>query len=514
MKAFKLLLVAVFFLSYGCQKNEASEEKSIVFEINSAAPQQVIHNFGASDAWSCQFVGRNWPLEKRDQIADLLFSREFDQDGNPKGIGLTLWRFNIGAGSAGQGAASDIGDEWRRAESFLASDGTYDWGKQQGQRWFLNAAKEKGVEQFVAFVNSPPVNFTRNGKAYAGGGAQTNLKQEAVGVFADFLVRVLTHFEEQGISFDYISPVNEPQWDWDNAGQEGSPYLNSELADLVRTLNQALQEEGLATKIELPEAARIIDLYQNDLLPGRDDQLRAFFDPQSDYYLGGLSHVAQKVAAHSYFTTFPAATLKETRQSLNESITALNPEIEFWMSEYCILEDNSTIKGNGRDLGMNPAIYMAKVIHHDLVDAHANAWHWWLAVSPYDYKDGLVYIDHDKNDGAIYESKMLWTLGNYSLFVTPGMRRIGVQSAGGAAGQEGLLVSAFAGEGKIVAVIINSGYNEESVKLDFPEGEAGQFRMYVTSSASGDDLAYKGLVEISQPVELASRSVTTLVYEE
>src|SRR5690606_1413546 len=128
MKAFKLLLVAVFFLSYGCQKNEASEEKSIVFEINSAAPQQVIHNFGASDAWSCQFVGRNWPLEKRDQIADLLFSREFDQDGNPKGIGLTLWRFNIGAGSAGQGAASDIGDEWRRAESFLASDGTYDWG--------------------------------------------------------------------------------------------------------------------------------------------------------------------------------------------------------------------------------------------------------------------------------------------------------------------------------------------------------------------------------------------------
>jgi hypothetical protein len=27
----------------------------------------------------------------------------------------------------------------------------------------------------------------------------------------------------EGIEFDYISPFNEPQWDWENGNQEGTP---------------------------------------------------------------------------------------------------------------------------------------------------------------------------------------------------------------------------------------------------------------------------------------------------
>ena len=42
---------------------------------------QTIHGFGASDAWSTQFVGKNWPLNKREAIADLLFSNNFDTQG-------------------------------------------------------------------------------------------------------------------------------------------------------------------------------------------------------------------------------------------------------------------------------------------------------------------------------------------------------------------------------------------------------------------------------------------------
>ena len=52
---------------------------------------QTIDGFGASDAWRAQFVGKNWPLEKRNQIADLLFSQELDEAGNPLGIGLSIW---------------------------------------------------------------------------------------------------------------------------------------------------------------------------------------------------------------------------------------------------------------------------------------------------------------------------------------------------------------------------------------------------------------------------------------
>jgi hypothetical protein len=42
-----------------------------------------------------------------ERIADLLFSREIDSQGRPKGIRLSIWRFNIGAGTAEHGEASD-----------------------------------------------------------------------------------------------------------------------------------------------------------------------------------------------------------------------------------------------------------------------------------------------------------------------------------------------------------------------------------------------------------------------
>ena len=42
------------------------------------------------------------------QIADWLFSTENDANGQPKGIGLSLWRFNVGAGSTEQGENSQM----------------------------------------------------------------------------------------------------------------------------------------------------------------------------------------------------------------------------------------------------------------------------------------------------------------------------------------------------------------------------------------------------------------------
>src|SRR5687767_4411275 len=82
---------------------------------------QTIRHFGASDAWACQFAG-NWPEAKKNAMADWLFSMDTLKDGSAKGIGLTMWRYNIGAGSAAQGDSSGIKDEWRRAAAFDAND--------------------------------------------------------------------------------------------------------------------------------------------------------------------------------------------------------------------------------------------------------------------------------------------------------------------------------------------------------------------------------------------------------
>jgi hypothetical protein len=54
---------------------------------------QTMHSFGASDCWSIAMVGKYFPQEKKNKIAEWLFSQEVDAQGNPKGIILVSLRF-------------------------------------------------------------------------------------------------------------------------------------------------------------------------------------------------------------------------------------------------------------------------------------------------------------------------------------------------------------------------------------------------------------------------------------
>ena len=67
-----------------------------IYVVDTQTTYQQIDNFSASDAWSMHIIGK-WPQEKQNQVADWLFSTENDANGKPKGIGLSLWRFNVGA---------------------------------------------------------------------------------------------------------------------------------------------------------------------------------------------------------------------------------------------------------------------------------------------------------------------------------------------------------------------------------------------------------------------------------
>ena len=128
---------------------QAAQEGTTRYTILTQSPEQHIQHFGASDAWSMQFLGL-WSEKQQEQIADWLFSTENDALGKPKGIGLSIWRFNLGAGSEEQGEASQI-QPGTRTQCFLNADGTYDWSKQAGQRKFLKLAKQRGVPYFLAF---------------------------------------------------------------------------------------------------------------------------------------------------------------------------------------------------------------------------------------------------------------------------------------------------------------------------------------------------------------------------
>ena len=174
---------------------------------------QTIQDFGASDCWTADFVGKYFSDAEKEKSARWLFSREFDVNGNPEGIGLSVWRINLGAGSAEQGDGSGIDDITRRGYCYLDAKGTYDWTKSAGQQYFMQQAKKYGVDHYLLFCNSAPVQFTKNGKACANAGEKgCNLNDNHYGDFASFLTTTTKHFIDEGYNITLISPVNEPQY--------------------------------------------------------------------------------------------------------------------------------------------------------------------------------------------------------------------------------------------------------------------------------------------------------------
>ncbi|GAB3902869.1 glycoside hydrolase family 30 protein [Larkinella knui] len=480
---------------------------------------QTIHSFGASDCWSAKFIGTWRDETKKNQIADLLFSLDTLANGQPKGIGLSLWRVNIGAGSFEQKDSSAIRDEWRREECFLTPDGRYDWSKQAGNQWFLQAAKKRGVRYTLGFTNSPPVQMTRNGKAFSPGGKSFNLKPAALGPFADFLATVADHFK-----LDYLSPINEPQWDWTagkngKANQEGSPAENTDIAAVARALSEKLAAGKARTTVVTGEAGQLDYLY-GKAESGRGNQLDYFFRQPTS--LAKLPNVEPIWTYHSYFSTCRDSALVAMRQTVAQRVKTIgNPQL--WQSEFGVLGDIcGQYNGSPRHTDIAYGLYVAKVIHHDLTLANVTSWQWWLAINPYDYSDGLVYINgpdgtykahnNARHDGQVIDSKQLWALGNYARFVRPGMKRVAVRIGTASnpvteAGQ--CMVSAYkdSRRNQIVLVCINMTSDTQPLVLPGLKIRKNQWAGYTTS-------ATKTLTRSTVPtnqVRLEPKSVLTLV---
>ena len=480
---------------------------------------QRIDNFGASDCWTAQMLS-HFSDAKREQIADWLFSTAVGANGQPKGIGLSLWRFNVGAGSAEQGKASNISDARHRTECFLLPDGHYDWSRQAGQRWFLQAAKRRGVGHFLAFCNSAPVTLTDNGLANNKGRPKDgsyNLRPDRYEAFADFLATVLAEVgTREGIRFDAVSPFNEPEWEWDTPKQEGSPARAGDIAKLVRSLDRKLTERRLDTKILVTESGKTDYLIQAKTdRPAQDNQIEELFGPASPNRIGGLPHVPRLVAGHGYWTTAPNDVLRAKREALREKLAA--HRLGYWQTELCIMGNDKEIGGGGgRDLTMKTALYVARIIHYDLCVAQASAWQWWLGVTWGNYRDGLVYVrpNAEVSDGEITDSRLLWALGNFSRFIRPGAVRLGVSGQlADVDDPEGLMISAFLHEeGRLLTVVmVNMADSPCSMRLAVPGLSVRRGCVYLTSDLAGAQLQPQADADPLVGYEVPARSVATWV---
>ena len=476
IRLISLLMLLSFLLPGSCLAAET-------LTIDESVTHQTIESFGTSGAWWSQYVGlwddkyQNTQVSNRSRIATLLYHPVY-------GIGLTNYRYNLGAGSADSGLGS-YSDPNRRAQSFEISPGVYDFSKDEGAQWFLKEVVRLGCEEVVLFFNSPLERLTISGTAQVLKGAKSNIEPENYAEWAKYACDVTEYFLSQGVPVKFISPINEPQWEWTD-GQEGCHYEPSQIAGVYLAFLEEKEKRPALAGVELsgPESGEWggqTPQYVSALLG--DEKLRAHFTA---------------VDCHSYWSN------TQSKASFRNFMDVLYPDVKIRMSEWCEMV-------NGTDLTMDSAIHLAQCVQEDLTVLNAVSWCTWVGVSPGGYRDGLIHAaENGTGEKSIVPLKRLWAYGNYTRYIRPGFVRVETSGA------KGLDPIAFKGERdskqQLVIVLINDGYRPQTVKL------SGDFSAYtamqVHETSANRDLArtYSGAVK--DELTLPMQSVVTIVMSE
>lgn len=484
-------------------------EKSVV--IDASQHFQTMKGFGASDCWLADYIGKFW-TRQREEISQLLFSTEMT-NGKPQGIGLSMWRTNVGGGTAQQGEASGIKDKTRRADSYLNTDLQFDWNRCEGQRYFLNQARDIGCCSIVMFSNLPPVHIS-----FPSGSFKDKHKLDE---FADYLAKVAAHYIESGYHVTHISPFNEPQYNWEG-GQEGIGWQNVEAAQLIRSLDRTLTEHQLDIDILPGEAGDWEYLYKSKGDPGRSNVIADFFTENSPNYIGNLAHVPPLICAHSYWTDGSWNKMRLVRSEVESA--ARNYGLELWQTEWSMLGDGySTDEFPGFDKAseMDIAMYMSKVIHNDLTVANVRSWSYWtvMDVPHWGHKNRFLLISLTpgsgewgdiEQEGSYSPTSTLWVLGNYSRFIRSDYQRIGMTYDESIS----FFGSSWISPDKREIVSVISNHSDKFIRLSETHhcwsGNVSAVNLYTTTS-------HKQLTPSTfkdgEQIVLDPESVTTIVYK-
>lgn len=424
---------------------------SIKITVNPSEKFQTMQGFGASGAWWAQEVG-GWdnidPISGkpvRDRISELLHSKE-------NGIGLQIYRYNIGGGSANSGN----GDFWnplRRAETFEVAEESYDWSRDKNAVYMMKQAVKDGAQEVILFVNSPPERLTINHKAYLDKNFRPNIKKKNCAAFGKYVADITEHFVQEGVPVKYVSPVNEPQWKW-TGGQEGCHYRPWGVHWAMRATADELEKRPALKTVKLsgPENGDIRffnKIYIRWIL--NDKVIRRNMDC---------------IDVHSYFSNVKIPLIKGWLNErtgflrrFNKWMAKTYPEFPLKMSEW-------THMVGGRDKGMDSALEFAKIMIEDISIMNAVSWQHWIAVSEVDFCDGLIYINLD--DKTFEMTKRYYATGNISLFVQPGAQRIEVSLD-----NKDLQILAFVHNGTITVFVANP--TDSDIVCDFGAGKADMF---------------------------------------
>ena len=454
----------------------------------SPAGSQTIANIGASGAWWVNDLNSFAPKVQA-QAAQLLFSRS--------GLQLSSYRYNIGGGGTGVSPAD------RAPQTFLQSDGGYNWSLDPGGQYFLKAAAKDGVPDLIGFVNSAPASMTTNGQSCSG-----YLSAGSEAAYGAYLATVVKHFDGQGVHLNYVSPMNEPD-STTGCGQETMLVPVSQRGAVVRAVGSALVAQNTGAKVIADESSLLSEFNSNTET--------WFYEPGTAQYIAALAH-------HTY---------DDPGDGTMEQAAAVGRQTgePTWATEICCFDSGGGWSG-GYDPGIDSALAMSQIIYNDFTVTHDSAFQWWEALSnamgcdpkadascagstnSAGWNDGLIYYDPNfATDGnqQLYLTKRYYALAQYSKYVRPGAV---LHNALGA--PSGVQVSAYQ-SGKNWTVVVNN-QNTTASPLSLNVGSAqglsatGAYRTSATQNlATVADPAVSGATVTDQ---LPAQSITTYTFRQ
>lgn len=518
-----IIIAAILFLLYYffgvvgiSEKHEYPTSQAVISNtgtnktvIDEKVTYQTINGFGASACWWGQDVGK---FENRDKIMSLLYNKN-------NGIGLNIYRYNLGAGSAGD---KHISIANRQTECFLNKDGTYNFSADASAQKALQSAKSACGDNLrvTLFANSPPVSMTKNGAGYGSPLKDdeewvTNMDSTKYSAYADYLYKCTEYFVSEGYRVTDVSPANEPQYSWAatynddgtySAGQEGCHYSKTEVRDLMNVMVDRFSGSELETKNDVR-----VSMFESGSAEGKGSSCTAYVDcilgkgPKYAFKNKKLRSYFDSVSLHSYWSS--ADTKKQAAEYLQKKYS----KYSIASTEYCQMtnDENTGVydliskeKNGTNGMGIEYGVAMAKVICDDLTILNSTEWDWWTACSYGTYTDGLIYLN-EKDHNDIKLSKRYWCLGNFSKFIDEGAVRLACSS-----GNDDISACAFKNrDGSKVIVYVNNSSKAVSNQLT----AKGKYTVYTTDK----DNDLKKTAEGSDKANLALSplSVTTVVIE-
>ena len=198
--------------------------------INNQAKQKIT-SFGASGAWWPNDL-IHFPENQQRHLSNLLFSE--------RGLYLSSYRYNMGGD--GGNDTKQVTTPGSRVESFMKTDGSYDFSRDHAGVTFLKKAQYHNVPYITFFINAAPSHIADNGQACG-----WDLTKAKIPAFADYISKVLSYWTSNGIKIKYISPMNEPDNLRADCGQEGMTVNKNLRTSVFQAIKSA--QNGTASSV-------------------------------------------------------------------------------------------------------------------------------------------------------------------------------------------------------------------------------------------------------------------------